>query len=242
MICIHNSTKQSIRSCVKGARYLSFATVFAAVFLLLGFAAVSFAEEELSMEKLKEEIKREIIKEILSGKSSADGGLESFKEEIKRELLQELRKEQQNEKTKALEDRRLMTEQIQEAVLKDLKVTPKKHPQSVNMQGTAVGNANGRMLRRGIPLQGCRVKAVFLSGSAGKFVGYRENEEFICVTDKDGVYRFEGIPGGPYKLKWELPGDRGWIRRLRDAPDFQVRAGRLSEVGDLETAKPLVPH
>ncbi len=48
MLYIHNSTKQSIRSCVMGARYLS----FAAVFLLLGFAALSSAEEELNGEIL----------------------------------------------------------------------------------------------------------------------------------------------------------------------------------------------
>ncbi len=86
------------------------------------------------------------------------------------------------------------------------------------------------------------MKLVRLLGSSTRFRGYTEDEEYETLTDESGMFHFRQIPEGNYKIKWELPGDTGWIRRLRDEPDLTIDSARLSIVKAIETARPLVPR
>ncbi len=109
----------------------------------------------------------------------------------------------------------------------------------------ATGIAEGQILRNGQGLPDCHVKLVRLVESqtlAGLLKVSKEGVEFETVTDKDGRYHFEAIPVGSYKLKWQLPDDTGWIRRLRDKPDVNVEAGTTKVLKAIETRRGLTPH
>jgi hypothetical protein len=68
----------------------------------------------------------------------------------------------------------------------------------------------------------------------------REGAEFTAVTDEHGKYVFEKLPVGTYKLKWQLPNDRGWIRRLRDKPDAVITEGQTAVLKSVETSRRLI--
>ncbi|MDK1030489.1 MAG: carboxypeptidase-like regulatory domain-containing protein [Planctomycetia bacterium] len=106
------------------------------------------------------------------------------------------------------------------------------------------GVAEGEILHRGKGLPDCRVKLVRLvqaESIAGLLKVFKEETEFETVTDEHGKYRFEMLPVGSYKLKWQLPGDTGWIRRLKDRPDVTVSVGQTSVIKTVETTRGLVP-
>ena len=48
------------------------------------------------------------------------------------------------------------------------------------------------------------------------------------------------LPVGAYKLKWQLPDDTGWIRRLRDKPDAVIAEGETAVLKSVETSRRLV--
>lgn len=109
------------------------------------------------------------------------------------------------------------------------------------------GSAEGQFLRRGKGLPKCRVKLVRLVVGETvigllKVLKEQTDAEFEAVTDDNGKYRFEKLPVGAYKLKWVLPGDTGWIRRLREKPDVTIEAGKTSTLKPVETARRLVPR
>ena len=47
-------------------------------------------------------------------------------------------------------------------------------------------------------------------------------------TDSLGGYKFEHVPPGQYRLSWMPDAETGWIRRLREKPDFEVSPGGLA--------------
>ncbi len=97
----------------------------------------------------------------------------------------------------------------------------------------ATSTAAGTSLRRGEPLGGCKVRAVRLE-AAGMFGGVRMVDEGHTVTGRDGNFRFDSLPPGPYKLSWAPPGGTHWIRRLQMEPDFVVELGQETVIEPLE--------
>ncbi len=219
--------------------------VFTVTGLMLSMAvSPALAQESSEREEFKQRIKREILEELrgdLSPGTNAVIDAEALKKEIVQEILQELRKEQEASNAAAEQTKEQIKQDVIEEIVRDL--TPlqiQEHPQSVQPATGPAGDAEGVMLRRGVGLPGCRVKLVALSGTGAGFRSYTKDEEYITITDKNGKYRFDQIPPGPYKIKWELPGDTGWIRRIRDRPDVTVMAGKLVVLDPVETARALV--
>lgn len=213
---------------------------------LLPFAPMSTvsAQDDEAKQELKEAIKQEILQE-LRGESligaSEESAMDKLKKEIVQEILEALRAQQEAAEASVNQAQRKLKEDLREEILKDLNANqPGQHPQAARYTSGSFGHAEGVMLRRGLGLRACKVKLVALSGTTNRFQGYSEGEEYITVTDEKGKYRFDNLPVGPYKLKWELPGDTGWIRRLRDRPDVIVRESELSVLKPVETARPLL--
>ena len=241
---------------VKKKRELSFPVnaAYAREYILMVFTVTglvlsmvvspALAQENNPNEELKERIKREILEELrgdLSPDAEVMFDVEALKKEIIQEILQELRKDQASSDAAAEQTKEQIKQDVIEEIAGDL--TPRQtqeHPQSVRPATGPAGDAEGVMLRRGVGLSGCRVKLVALSGTGAGFRAYTKDEEYIAITDKNGKYRFDQIPQGPYKIKWELPGDTGWIRRIRDRPDVTVIAGKLVVLEPVETARALV--
>ena len=180
-------------------------------------------------EQMKAEIMVEVLTEVhqqLAAHGVSKGSVKETREQMKREIEQEVMRKLQmlapgSEVAKAAKD-------------------------SLKNRGVAgpVGIVEGKILHRGKGLVKCRVKLVRLVKTdtvAGLFKVLKEGMEFDAVTDKDGKYRLEGLPVGSYKLKWQLQGDKGWIRRLRQKPDVTVKVGEISVVRTVETSKGLVP-
>jgi dipeptidyl aminopeptidase/acylaminoacyl peptidase len=94
-----------------------------------------------------------------------------------------------------------------------------------------LGNATGEVRVRGKPAGGVTVRAVRIAVST--FLGERrttQEKSYVARTDKHGVFRFEKLPPGSYKIYVQLKPEDGWIRRLRDKPDFVVKAGERTKI------------
>lgn len=102
----------------------------------------------------------------------------------------------------------------------------------------ASGAVEGRVLRGGQPLPGCKVRIVRLEvrrgpfGSANVPIANLDGE-----TGPDGYYRFDPVPSGAYKIKWAPPGAERWIRMLSPEPDFAVETGKTTRFRDIESAR-----
>jgi hypothetical protein len=84
------------------------------------------------------------------------------------------------------------------------------------------------------------VKLVRVAVSESFIRGYEETRratEFNTVTDPDGRFAFRDVPPGPYRLLWQIPGDSGWIRRLREKPDVWVEEAKPCRVEDINLAQ-----
>ena len=192
--------------------------------------------------RMKAEIKREIMAELRT------------REKLKQEILAELQAEQaaKTPEVKAGpvkipapvvtpkmtgEEREKMKKEIETEILAQLEQKPQPTGQPLSDK---VGNAEGFIMRKGKGIQGCKVKLVRMK----KFFGmYSEDndEEYQTVTDQDGKYRFNNLPAGPYKLKWELPGDKGWIRRVKDRPDVEIKKGSTRTLAPVDAGKGALP-
>jgi hypothetical protein len=178
--------------------------------------------------KLKEEIKREILAELRQQRqtpvlASSQQDREEMKKEIEREILAKVQNQVQT-----------ITSQL-----------PDANDRAVQWQRVPVGSAEGHILRNGKGLQGCQVKLVRmleLQSIIEMFSVVREGAQFTTVTDEDGKYHFDRLPVGAYKLKWQLPQDKGWIRRLRDKPDAIITEGQTAVLKSVETSRGLVAH
>jgi hypothetical protein len=98
----------------------------------------------------------------------------------------------------------------------------------------AEGTVRGRLLQQGTPLVNCRVVMVKMEHE-----GLRDEyqEPLIGMTDDQGVYRFDRVPTGQYKLTWLPAGTKHWIRRIQMKPDVVVRPGQESVVKDIRAAQ-----
>jgi hypothetical protein len=100
-----------------------------------------------------------------------------------------------------------------------------------------VASAKGKILWRGAPLEGCRVKAMRLE-TVGLFGTVRlldSGQE--VVTAADGSYHFKSLEPGSYKLSWVPGSGAHWIRRLRSEADFEVQSGKQTEIEPLDVAR-----
>jgi len=174
--------------------------------------------------------------------------LRRLKKDLKREISAELRREfvtvQVRRKGNQLNDEAAsLSTTLKERTKADTKrgrLLIESHPQAARSDALAVGNVKGRMLRAGVGLAQCRVRLVQLTSSGSILVTYIAGDEFETITDEDGYYRFKALPAGNYKIKWELPGDKGWIRRLKNRPDVTIKDGRTSLLKPIETYKRLL--
>jgi hypothetical protein len=166
-----------------------------------------------------------------------------LRKKLKREILNELRKEMAAERR----DREKLRREL--GSLAPAKGSKASHPQSagppVRRHPQAalapvahnVGNAEGRIMRRGRGVRYGKVKLVHMVGdkvAGGFFNTFQSGEEYETTTDEDGYYRFEALPVGNYKLKWKLPGEAEWIRRWKDKPDVAIEEGTTNVLKPIE--------
>jgi hypothetical protein len=204
------------------------------VVLAISFSGCVRADRKYTRQLVQKSVKKE---------------LRRLKKDLKREISAELRRE--FVVARAREGNQLKDEAAplsttlkrrRKAEAKRGRLPTERHHQAVRSKGLAVGNVKGRMLRAGVGLAQCRVRLVQLTSSGSILKTYIAGEEFETITDEDGYYRFKALPSGNYKIKWELPGDKGWIRRLKDRPDVIVKEGRTSLPKPIETHKRLLPR
>ena len=199
-------------------------TLFAVV--ITGCQKASISRQELDSVTLKVEVMAE-VRQLLALHGVSGGSIEKARAQLKSEIKDEV----------------IMQLQMiapDSEVAKAAAKLPQEKPVSA-----AIGIAEGQILRKGKGLPDCHVKLVRLVEAqtmAGLLKVSKEGIEFETVTDKDGRYRFEAIPAGSYKLKWQLPNDTGWIRRLRDRPDVDVEVGTTKVLKAIETSRGLAPR
>jgi hypothetical protein len=108
--------------------------------------------------------------------------------------------------------------------------------------GALTGNVTGRVLHEGRPLAGCQVKLFAIQGPAteltrllgGKSPNQPVSTPVETTTGRNGVYLFEDVPLGDYDISWLPPGSAHWLGWLSDKPDVTVRAGEITQQGDIE--------
>lgn len=178
---------------------------------------------------------------------------QKFKDEIMRDViltvhLQLLSQGVKSENESLIAARERLKLEIEDAVLRKLQMlAPESGPRAVLASAAltqppagAVGKAEGRILRKGKGLPDCKIKLVTMVQSGGLLKVYKEGAEFDTTTDKDGKFAFDALPVGSYKLKWQVPGDTGWIRRLQYKPDVKVEPGKITVAKTVETARGFV--
>lgn len=204
--------------------------------LVIGISGCTTGNHKLIRQEVRKSLKKE---------------LKRLKKELKRDILYELQRElptsqARNHKQLNRKSSPLLTEKIKKnADSYPERLRAGQHPQAVQPPTQAVGNAEGRILRSGAGLAQCRVKLVRMTSiqSLGNlFNTFKDGLEFETVTDEDGNYRFEALPVGNYKIKWELPDDKGWIRRLQNRSDVTIKDGKTSTLKPIETYKTLLPR
>ncbi|RME91691.1 MAG: carboxypeptidase regulatory-like domain-containing protein [Verrucomicrobia bacterium] len=207
------------------------------------------------LQALKQQIKREVLAELCQqlGDAAAEVNQahERLKQEIKREVLEELRRELLESPKPAPgvapappSGPSRPSESVAAPAPRPPTPAPaaakpaaaKAVPGQVTVEPPVeFGDAEGRILWKGKPLPGCRVRLVRLESSGFLLLrSVKHGVEFETVTDEQGRYRFRHIPTGDYKLKWLTPGSNGWVRRLRDGPDVTVTAGKTARLKDVE--------
>ncbi len=197
-------------------------------FGLLPFAGCSTPAQDRS--KLKEELKQEILAELRQ------------QGEIPEQNSSQNTPEQVRQQGKA-ETKRDVRAKIESQVQTTANISTRTADDSVPPQPSPTGRAEGHILRSGSGLKGCEVKLVRILTSRSAvemFSAVRDGTEFTTITDGQGKYAFDRLPVGSYKLKWRLPGDKGWIRRLRDKPDAIITEGQATVLKSVETKRRLV--
>jgi hypothetical protein len=105
-----------------------------------------------------------------------------------------------------------------------------------------MGGVQGTIRWQGQPLRG-NVKIVLTRYTGFSFAAMLKmfssdsasasNEKEVVLTtatDGRGHYIFPTAPPGFYRLYWQPAGEKDWIHRLRDKPDFEVVAGRTASL------------
>lgn len=190
-------------------------------FLVLGCTA-----HTRDMHLLKQELKQEILAELhregcLSAGTSASNASSDTPEPIRSEIETE----------------------AESGFPTTLQTPEQNRSRSAPSKSSPTGRAEGHILQNGQGLQGCKVKLVRILKRHSVFALVsvaRDPVEFATVTDDQGKYVFDEIPTGAYKLRWQLPLDTGWIRRLKDRPDAVIAPGQTAVITAVETSHRLV--
>jgi len=98
------------------------------------------------------------------------------------------------------------------------------------------GAVTGRLLNKGHPLVNCSVVIVPLQETDGVLGVDEDRKPLSTLTDANGVFHFEGVPAGGYKLTWLPEGQRQWIRRIAMRPDVHVRYGETTVLKEIRIA------
>lgn len=99
------------------------------------------------------------------------------------------------------------------------------------------GTVCGRLLNHGQPLASCQV--IIRPMTRRALGGYTFNptvQPIHATTDAQGVYRFDNVPPGPYKLSWLPQGTNQWIRRIAMRPDLSVQVRETTQVKEVAVA------
>lgn len=102
------------------------------------------------------------------------------------------------------------------------------------------GKISGRILKKGKPLPGAKVKLVYVSsgGEFSRLFGPKElspqESVFETTANEEGFYEFKNIPIGDYDIYWAAPGAQTWFRRLSEKPNITVRAQETVSYPDIE--------
>jgi hypothetical protein len=103
-----------------------------------------------------------------------------------------------------------------------------------------MGSVEGVIMWQGKPLRNRQVKIVLESYTGFSRAALEkwfatENEKspqdgiiLETQTDSKGHYAFHEAPPGYYRLYWMPDKNTGWIRRLREKPDIEVKTGNLT--------------
>lgn len=112
-------------------------------------------------------------------------------------------------------------------------------PEAILWKGS--GRITGRVLRRGQPLPGAKLKILNVSyqtNLVSRIFGPKDADlkdlVFEVTTDEFGHYEFSNVPLGEYDIYWSLPGTESWYRRLSEKPAITVRPGETVEYQDIE--------
>lgn len=170
-----------------------------------------------------------------------------LKEELKQEILAELRQQgaipEQVRLQSEAETQRGVSAKSESQAQTTTNIPTRTADDTAQPQPYPTGKAEGYILRSDSGLKGCEVKLVRIlkSRSAVEMLSaVRDGTEFTTITDGQGKYAFDRLPVGSYKLKWRLPGDKGWIRRLRDKADAIISEGQTAILKSVETERRLV--
>jgi hypothetical protein len=102
-----------------------------------------------------------------------------------------------------------------------------------------MGGVQGTIVWQGKPLDNAKVRidletytgfsiaAVKHMLGIGKEEATARDVSFETQTDSQGRYSFPQVPPGYYRLYWLPDPQTGWVRRLREKPDFEVVPGNV---------------
>ncbi|MGA2402426.1 MAG: carboxypeptidase-like regulatory domain-containing protein [Syntrophobacteraceae bacterium] len=101
------------------------------------------------------------------------------------------------------------------------------------------GSIEGVILWNGKPLKNAKVKIVMETYTGFSVAALKqtfaggENKPapseitLDTQTDSGGHYSFPQVPPGSYTLFWQPDLQTGWVRRIRENPDFEIVPGKL---------------
>jgi hypothetical protein len=92
-------------------------------------------------------------------------------------------------------------------------------------QGKPLGNGKVRIELE--TYTGFSIAAVKHMLGIGKEEATAQEVSFETQTDSQGRYSFPRVPPGYYRLYWLPDPQTGWVRRLREKPDFEVVPGNV---------------
>jgi hypothetical protein len=102
----------------------------------------------------------------------------------------------------------------------------------------AKGTVRGRLMQNGRPLANCRVVIVPLERDGKAYHYDSHREPLSTATNSEGIYYFEHVPIGDFKLTWLPNGTNQWIRRVAIKPDVVVhRSGEAVSINTIGAAR-----
>ena len=209
------------------------------------YEKMSSEDEPLDLIMLEDELEEDAPVRKSARKPTA-------RDDIKRELLSEIQQNKSNKKPQ----KQWPSEKSAESSSDLLEQTLGKYEEPSNknsyeetsqktdsdweddsdFQNSSFGRVKGRFLQKGKPLPSCKVRVIKLRKEGLVYYKDTENGKSIeSTTDRYGIYLFEDVPPGLYKLYWKPPMETSWIRRVSMEPDVLVKIGEIAYLDDVET-------